>query len=99
MLIFDQKTLYSLCALCFFTYYFPKQKFQVFITKTFDIFNFFKLFSSLMSSNVMADFDDTTDLINENTDLIDDNKNQNFEPAPANMGGGGAFGSTFGGGW
>ena len=82
MLIFDQKTLYSLCALCFFTYYFPKQKFQVFITKTFDIFNFFKLFSSLMSSNVMADFDDTTDLINENTDLIDDNKNQNFEPAP-----------------
>jgi len=75
MLIFDQKTLYSLCALCFFTYYFPKQKIQVFITKTFDIFNFFKLFSSLMSSNVMADFDDTTD-------LIDDNKTPNFEPAP-----------------
>jgi hypothetical protein len=24
---------------------------------------------------------------------------ENFEPAPANMGGGGAFGSTFGGGW
>ena len=24
---------------------------------------------------------------------------ENFEPSPANMGGGGAFGSTFGGGW
>jgi hypothetical protein len=24
---------------------------------------------------------------------------ENFEPAPANMGGGGAFGSAFGGGW